>query len=185
MLWSREDSRQGSSESTGRYAKLLLTVCTINFMRKNRDKIGKRLQYVLQEGKTHQENGLGAKRTVVKRESAEVIGRSDSWRYVVVNDRAIGQSERKLNIVADPRGFHGKTSKIRKNWREFSSCAAIWPLTLGPFGHGSSRDVSRVKKISRGSTVPRTSSRVTVDPRRMFPRVRRGPKIARCGGGSA
>lgn len=52
----------GPPEGTGRYAKFELIACVINFLQRDRDNVGKRLQYVLQKGKTCQENGLGARR---------------------------------------------------------------------------------------------------------------------------
>jgi len=54
-------------EGISRYVKFLLTIRAINFMQRNRDNVGKRLQYVLQKGKTRQENELGAWRDRAER----------------------------------------------------------------------------------------------------------------------
>lgn len=98
-------------------------------------------------------------------EWSQLAKRSDSWWNATVDDRAAARARQRSKRIASPREKYVRDNpQIRRNSREFSCRAAIWPLTLGPLGYGGSRNVSRIKGICpRPNSVSRPSHGLPVN----------------------
>lgn len=167
------------------HPKFLLTIYTNSFRQKDCVNSEKSLQYVLQKkdssSSSSSREGAKSKVTVLKEESADTIGRPDSWSDVVIDNQIAGQDKAEVGHRRESRKNVQENVVKRENLREFSSWrAAIWPLTgpLGSWGARGTRPVCRPRGLD---DLSRTPSRVRTDPRRSLSHARHDPKSARHG----
>lgn len=128
--------------------KLLSITCLSSLIQGNCENIGKSLQYVLQ-GKD-----FSSPSSSWQGLSERGLGRGDRTVWQPINDRTTGPNRWTSNVVANFARSSGKTSQIRRNWREFSfACCHLASDIRSARLLGSSRDVSyALRKRPRGST---------------------------------